>query len=108
MLSFLPILPALVLFVKSCHFDFPRSSSLLAFTFLGSLGGLVGPSLTLEGSVRAWLASAGLISAAAEMTLEFVGGWGEEEPGIPSALRFRESLLEMGLMSFAVRVSVVE
>lgn len=108
MLSFLPTLPLLVLLVKSCHFDFPRSNSLLAFTFLGNLGGLVGPSLTLEGSVRAWLASAGLISAAAEITLEFAGGCGEEVPGIASALRFRESLLEIGLMSFVVKVSVFE
>lgn len=64
------------------------------------------------------------MSAAAEMTLG-VGGCGagdceadadagaetaavaETEPAVPSALRFRESLLEMGLMSLAVSVSTV-
>jgi len=109
MLSFFPAFPILLLFEKSCHFVLPASSSLLAFTFLGILAGLAGPSLTLLGSFRAWLASAGLISAAAEITLEFAGrDCGDGVPGIPSALRFRASLLEIGLMSLAVRVSVVE
>jgi hypothetical protein len=57
------------------------------------------------------------MSAAAEMTLDCAGvgvpeewGCGVEEPDIPSALRLRESLLllENGLMSLAVRVSMVE
>lgn len=109
MLSFLPILPLLLL-AKSFHFIFPSSSSRFALTFRGSLVGRAGPSLTLLGSLRAWLASAGLMSAAAEITLG-CGGAGEgdaELPDVPSALRLRESLPEMGRMSLAVKVSTVE
>ena len=107
-LSFFPILPLLA---KSFHFALPSSSSLLAFTLRDILGGRGGPSVALLGSFRAWFARAGLISAAAEITLECgwwgPGGWEEEKPGDPSALRFRESLLDMGLMSLAVRVSTL-
>ena len=71
----------------------------------------MGPSLTLLGSLFAWDASVGSISAAAEITPAFEGvvaaTVGEEATGAPSALRFLESL-EMGLMSCAESVSVVE
>src|ERR1700719_2172540 len=111
-LSFLFARPTLLLLEKSCHFDFPASSSRLALTLRGTLAGRTGPSLTLLGSLRAWFASAGLISAAAEMMLELTGlvasVCADGVPGVPSALRLRESpLLEMGLMSFAFKVSVV-
>ena len=108
MLSFRPIL---LLFAKSFHLFFPSSSSRVAFTFRGTLAGRVGPSPASFGSLRAWLANVGLMSAAAEITLE-CGGWGtgDCEEGVPelaSALRFRESLLEMGLRSLAVSDSTV-
>lgn len=113
MLSFFPIL---LLLAKSFHLFFPSSSSRVALTLRGTLAGRAGPSLALLGSLRAWLARAGLISAAAEITLDC--GWAaddceeEEEawwwyPGFASALRFRESPLEMGLRSLAVRFSTV-
>lgn len=111
MLSFLPGRPSLVLLAKSCHLDLLSSSSRVALTFRGTFAGRAGPSLTLLGSLRAWLARAGLMSAAAEMTLEWAGAeagaCADGVPGVPSALRLRESLLEMGLRSLAVRVSVV-
>lgn len=111
MLSFLAPLLNLDLLVKSCHLDFPASSSLLAFTLRGTLFGRGGPSLTLLGSLRAWLASVGLISAAAEIILVFCGtAWEEEDdvPGVSSAFRLREStLFEIGLISLAFNVSVV-
>lgn len=51
------------------------------------------------------------MSAAAEITLEWGGGGAgdcdEELPELASALRFRESLPEMGLMSLEVRFSTV-
>lgn len=106
MLSFFPAFPSLLLAAKSCHLLFPASSSRLALTFRGTLAGRMGPSPALLGSLRAWVARAGLISAAAEITLELAGSvCGDTEPDSPSALRFRVSM--MGLMSFAVRVSVV-
>lgn len=109
MLSFFAAFPSFALDVKSCHLDFPASSSLVALTFRGTFGGRGGPSPTLLGSFLASFAKAGLISAAADMTLELAGrDCGDKEPGIASALRFRVSLLlEIGLMSFAVRDSVV-
>lgn len=108
MLSFLLVFPNLDLLVKSCHLDLPASSSLLALTLRGSLAGRAGPSLTLLGSLRAWLASVGLISAAAEMTPALGGTAWDGMPGAASALRLRESaLLEMGLISLADTVSVV-
>lgn len=110
MLSFFAAFPNFDLLVKSCHFDFPASSSLLAFTFRGTLFGRAGPSLTLLGSLRAWSARVGLISAAAEMIPVCCGvdDCDEGVPGVPSALRFRESApLEIGLISLADNVSVV-
>lgn len=107
MLSFLATLPNLPLVEKSCHLLFPASNSLFALTFLGTLAGLIGPSLTLLGSLRTWVANAGLMSAAAEMTLEFTGSDGVVGVlGVPSAFRFLESF-EIGLMSLADKVSVV-
>lgn len=107
MLSLLATLLTLPFVVKSCHLFFPASSSLLAFTFRGTFAGLVGPSLTLLGSFFAWLARAGSISAAAEMTLALIGIDGAiGVPGAPSAFRFLDSFA-IGLMSFAERVSVV-
>ena len=50
MLSFLAVFPDFPRTEKSCHLFFPASSSLFAFTFLGTFGGLTGPSLTLLGS----------------------------------------------------------
>ena len=48
------------------------------------------------------------MSAAAEMTFDLAGSVGVVGvPGVPSALRFLDSL-EMGLMSCADKVSVVE
>lgn len=97
--------------LNSCHLLLPASNSLFALTFLGTFGGRVGPSLTLLGSLFAWLASAGLISAAAEMIFVFVvGAVGVlGVPGVPSALRFLESLLLLvvGFISWAERVSLV-
>ena len=117
-LSFFPAFPALdPLALNSCHLLFPASNSLFAFTFLGTLAGRMGPSLTLLGSLFAWLASVGLISAAAEMTpvdlAAAAAAAGVEaivdgEAGDPSAFRFLESGCETGLMSAAERVSVVE
>lgn len=108
MLSFFATLPNLPFDEKSCHLLFPASSSLLALTFRGTFAGLVGPSLTLLGSFLAWLARAGLMSAAAEMTFELTGTIGVVGvPGVPSALRFFDSL-DNGLMSCADKVSVVE
>ena len=112
MLSFLATLPIFPFTEKSCHLLFPASSSLFAFTFRGTLAGLTGPSLTLLGSRRAWVASAGSMSAAAEMTLVLADTRDVDDDAVgragdPSALRFFESL-EMGLMSLARRVSVVE
>lgn len=107
MLSFLATFPSFPFVEKSCHLLFPASNSLFAFTFLGTLAGLVGPSLTLLGSLRACVANAGLMSAAAEMTLEFAGNDGVVGvPGVPSAFRFLESF-DIGLMSLADNVSVV-
>lgn len=108
MLSFFVNFAALFPFVlNSCHLLLPASSSLFALTFRGSFAGRVGPSLTLLGSRFAWLASAGLMSAAAEMTLVLVGMVGVlGVPGVPSALRFLESVA-VGLMSWAESVSVV-
>lgn len=106
MLSFFATLPSLPLLANSCHLLFPASSSLFAFTFLGTFAGLIGPSLTLLGSLLAWLAKAGSTFAAADMTLGFVGGAGvADSPGVPSAFRFRESVGK-GLMSLAESVSV--
>lgn len=108
MLSFRPSFPLLA---KSFHFILPASSSRLALTFRGAFAGRAGPSPTLLGSCRAWFANAGLISAAAEITLEFgscgAGDWDAELPELPSALRLRESLPEIGLRSFAVNDSTV-
>lgn len=107
MLSFFVDFPNLPLDAKSCHLLLPASSSLFALTFRGTLAGLVGPSLTLLGSFFAWLANAGSISAAAEMTFEFVGIIGPAgAPDMPSALRFLS--FDSGLISWAERVSVVE
>ena len=53
MLSFFATLPVFPFVVKSCHLLFPASSSLFAFTFRGTFAGLVGPSLTLLGSLFA-------------------------------------------------------
>ena len=116
-LSFLPTFPIFPFVLNSCHLLFPASNSLFALTFLGTFAGRMGPSLTLLGSLFAWEASVGSISAAAEMTPpEFEGVVaaavaavvdGEATTGVPSALRFLDSL-EMGLMSCAERVSVVE
>lgn len=98
MLSFFDALPNLPLAAKSCHLLFPASNSLFALTFRGTLAGLVGPSLTLLGSFFAWLAKAGSISAAADMTFEFVGIVGPAGvPGMPSALRFLS--FDSGLIS---------
>ena len=105
-LSFLAAFPSLPLLANSCHLLFPASSSLFALTFRGTFAGLIGPSLTLLGSLLAWLARAGSTFAAADMTLGFGGGAGVVDiPGVPSAFRFRESV-GRGLMSFAERVSV--
>lgn len=94
--------------VKSCHLLLPASSSLFAFTFRGTFPGRTGPSLTLLGSFFAWLASVGSIFAAAEITFVLAGiGGVVAAPGGPSALRFLESF-DIGLMSCAERVSVVE
>ena len=84
------------------------------------MGGRAGPSDTLLGSFLAAVASAGFMSAAAEMTFEFVGFEYDDDDefvgrvgvvgvaGEPSAFRFLlGSLLEMGFMSCAERVSVV-
>ncbi len=85
----------------------PASSSLFALTFRGTFAGRTGPSLTLLGSFLAWLANDGSTLAAADMTLGFDGGAGVEDiPGVPSALRFRESV-GRGLMSLAKSVSVL-
>ena len=109
--NILSLRPNFPLLAKSFHFILPASSSRVAFTLRGTLAGRAGPSLTLLGSLRAWLASAGLISAAAEITLECGGcGAGDcdvEVPELASALRLRESLPEMGLMSLEVRFSTV-
>lgn len=99
MLSFLATFPIFPFEEKSCHLLLPASSSLLALTFRGNFAGLIGPSLTLLGSFFAWLASAGLMSAAAEITFEFTGvvvivGVPKE----PSAFRFFEST-ETGFIS---------
>ena len=59
--------------LKSCHLLLPASSSRFAFTFRGALGGRAGPSLTLLGSLRTWLARVGFMLAAAEMTFPAVG-----------------------------------
>jgi hypothetical protein len=84
----------------------PASSSLFALTLRGTFAGLIGPSLTLLGSLLAWLANAGSTFAAAEMTLGFGGGAGVADiPGAPSAFRFRESVGK-GFMSLAESVSV--
>jgi len=96
MLSFLafPTFP----FEKLCHFDLFDSSSFVALIFFAAFGGRGGPSLTLLGSF-AWLASVGLMFAAAEMTP--VLPWTGATTGVtgePSALRLRESL-ETGLRS---------
>ena len=108
MLSFLATLLVLPLVEKSCHLLFPASSSLFALTFRGTLAGRVGPSLTLLGSFLAWLANSGSTFAAAEMTLGYDCGTGAMGvPGVPSALRFLESL-EIGRMSLADSVSVEE
>lgn len=108
MLSFFATLPVFPLDEKSCHLLFPASSSLFALTFRGTFAGLVGPSLTLLGSFLAWLARSGSMSAAAEMTFDLAGSVGVVGvPGVQSALRFLDSL-EMGLMSCADTVSVVE
>lgn len=107
MLSFLATLEIFPLVVKSCHLLFPASSSRVALTLRGTLGGLTGPSLTLLGSRLAWSAKAGLMFAAAEITLRFA-----EDAGVvgvgggPSALRFFESF-KAGFRSLAERLSVV-
>ena len=107
MLSFFATFPIFPFVEKSCHLLLPASSSFPAFTFRGTLAGRGGPSLTLLGSCLAWLASAGSTFAAADMTFVFDGGFESEDArGIPSALRFLESP-DMGLISFAERVSVV-
>lgn len=106
MLSFFATFPSLPLLANSCHLLLPASSSLFALTFRGTFAGLIGPSLTLLGSLLAWLAKAGSTFAAADMTLGFVGGAGvADSPGVPSALRLRESVGK-GLMSLAESVSV--
>lgn len=82
-----------------CHLFLFVSSSLFAFTLRGILAGFGGPSLTLLGSFFAWLARAGLMSAAADMTPEVAGAVGVVGvTGEPSALRFFESF-EIGLIS---------
>lgn len=70
MLSFFPYL---VLLAKSFHLFLPASSSLLALTFREALVGRAEPSLGLLGSLRACVANAGFISAAAEITLALGG-----------------------------------
>ena len=105
MLSFLPNLPLpLVLAAKSFHLFLPSSSSRLALTLRGALAGRAEPS-PLAWSLRAWLASVGLISAAAEITPGGGAGEDAELPEVPSALRLRESVPEMGRMSLAVKFS---
>ena len=73
MLSFFEYLAILPLALKSCHLLLPASSSRFAFTFRGAFGGRAGPSLTLLGSLRTWLARVGFMLAAAEMTFPGVG-----------------------------------
>ena len=108
MLSFLATFPVFPFVANSCHLLLPASSSLLALTFRGTFAGRVGPSLTLLGSFLAWLASVGSIFAAAEITLVLAGIVGVAgDTGVPSAFRFFASF-EMGLISCAARVSVVE
>ena len=104
-LSFFATLPTLPLVEKSCHLFLPASNSLFALTFLGTFAGRIGPSLTLLGSLFAWLASVGSMLAAAEITPEFMGALGSDGvAGLPSAFLFLS--LEMGLRSCAERVSV--
>lgn len=73
MLSFFEYLAILPLALKSCHLFLPASSSRFAFTLRGAFGGRAGPSLTLLGSLRTWLARVGFMLAAAEMTFPGVG-----------------------------------
>ena len=107
MLSFFVDLPIFPFVVNSCHLFLPASSSFFALIFRGTFAGRVGPSLTLLGSRLAWLASAGSISAAAEIMFGFIGVGGRGGgPGVGSAFRFRDSLLATALISCAKTVSV--